>query len=189
MSETIAIETTLSLLEDSLTPIHFTQVSTQSGLLLIEQAQKQGLPISCDVSSAHVHCHFNQDQSISLEESTPPLGGQESHLAIRQGLLSQTIQMVTSAPLAFHPLKNQHKSTGTLLRSILLLAEEEELPLLEALALCNQNPAHILGLKQGKLTPGSPADVIIFDKEPILDGDSNQVTCTLIEGNIAYQHS
>jgi dihydroorotase len=83
-------------------------------------------------------------------------------------------------------------------------AAEMKLPLVKALARVTSDPARIMGLRAGTLSPGSVADICIFDPEgavrisrstlksqgkntPFLGKTlKGRVRCTLIEGHLAY---
>ncbi|MFZ2170388.1 MAG: amidohydrolase family protein, partial [Methylococcaceae bacterium] len=53
----------------------------------------------------------------------------------------------------------------TVLPLMLKLVEQLVITLEQGIAALSANPAHILGLKNGALTPGFPADVCVFDPE------------------------
>src|SRR5206468_13096493 len=53
----------------------------------------------------------------------------------------------------------------TLLPLALELYHNHRLGLLEALRLVTVNPARILGLDVGRMTPGTPADLVLFDPD------------------------
>jgi dihydroorotase len=52
-----------------------------------------------------------------------------------------------------------------LLPLVLKWAEQESIPLLDALARVTINPAQALGVKVGHLSPGAHADVCVFDPQ------------------------
>ena len=68
------------------------------------------------------------------------------------------------------------------------LAAKSGLPVMEALKAITINAAEILELdaRVGSLKVGKDADIVIYDKNPILDVDAKAVT-TLIDGRIVYQ--
>ena len=88
---------------------------------------------------------------------------------------------------------------------MLKLVNENVLPLSDALAKVTINPARILNIDVGHLTPGAPADVCIFDPDAtwLVDATSLQsrgsntpfdrhtlrgfVDTTLVAGRIIYQ--
>ena len=55
----------------------------------------------------------------------------------------------------------------TLLSLILKLVEETSLSLPEAIAQVTAHPARILGIDVGRLLPGAPADICVFDPNRI----------------------
>lgn len=68
------------------------------------------------------------------------------------------------------------------------LAAQAGLPMLEALKAITINAAEILELEDrvGSLKAGKDADIVIYDKNPILDVDAKAVA-TLINGEVVYQ--
>ena len=68
------------------------------------------------------------------------------------------------------------------------LAAKSGLPMMEALKAITINAAEILELDErvGSLKVGKDADIVIYDKNPILDVDAKAVA-TLIDGRVVYQ--
>jgi dihydroorotase len=87
---------------------------------------------------------------------------------------------------------------------MLKLVEEQAITLAQGIACLSANPARILRLDSGALTPGYSADVCIFDPEPAWRVNSEnwlsqgvntpfwdqtmkgKVTCTIQAGKIIY---
>ena len=68
------------------------------------------------------------------------------------------------------------------------LAAKSGLPMMEALKAITINAAEILELdaRVGSLKVGKDADIVIYDKNPILDVDAKAMA-TLIDGRLVYQ--
>ena len=143
----------------------------------------------------------------------PPLRSLRDKAALRAGLLDGTIDAICSD---HSPVDDDAKqrpfaeaeagATGVelLLPLVLKWAEEDKMPLLDALARVTCNPAHLLGVTMGHLTPGAHADVCVFDphtawkvepaalrsqgKNTPFSGYTVQgrVRHTIVEGHIAF---
>jgi len=92
-----------------------------------------------------------------------------------------------------------------LMPALLALAADGQLTLLQALAPVTSGPAAILGLSQGRLAEGAPADIVLFDAEApfvcrpdALHGRARNtayagrrlhgaVQMTLVGGGVAYE--
>ncbi|MDZ7811130.1 MAG: amidohydrolase family protein [Arhodomonas sp.] len=106
----------------------------------------------------------------------PPLRSQADREALRAAVADGEIPVICSG---HSPQGNDAKEgpfattapggTGidTLLPLTLRLVEEDVLGLADALARLTSGPASVLGLDTGRLTPGRPADVCVFDPEAV----------------------
>ncbi|MDE3207990.1 MAG: dihydroorotase, partial [Pseudomonadota bacterium] len=215
LAETIALTTLISLARETGVKLHICRLSTASGIQIIQQAREEGLAITCDVSSQHVHL---SEQDIGNFDShfhlAPPLRSQTDRNAIRAGLASGEIDAICSdhTPvdedaklLPFSQSEPGATGLELLLPLTLKWAREEEIKLVDALRLITQTPAKILGIKAGSLDVGEPADICIFDPEqswrvtpetlisqskntPFLDMDmKGRVMYTLMEGAVVYE--
>ena len=86
-------------------------------------------------------------------------------------------------------------------------ARETKLPLARALAKVTSDAARVLGVKSGRLTPGAPADLVIFDPDasfPVTAGNlksqgkntpfigyelQGRTRYTLVAGNVVFTSS
>ncbi len=55
IAETVALATMLLLVKATGARVHFCRISSASGLEMVRDAKRQGLPVSCDVSINHIH--------------------------------------------------------------------------------------------------------------------------------------
>ncbi|RYE76231.1 MAG: dihydroorotase, partial [Hyphomicrobiales bacterium] len=105
---------------------------------------------------------------------SPPLRSEDDRQAAIEGLKSGAIDVIHSS---HDPQDSEVKrqpfaeaSDGaigleTLLSAALRLVHSGDVPLMTVLRALTSRPADILGLASGRLTPGAPADLIIFDPE------------------------
>ena len=102
----------------------------------------------------------------------PPLRSIADREALRQGVISGVIDAVCSdhqphgmdAKLApFSESASGISGLETLLSLVLKLVEETNFSLPEAIARVTAHPARILGIDVGRLLPGAPADICVFN--------------------------
>jgi dihydroorotase len=174
-AETVALHTIFALQRAAGTRIHVCRLSSAQGVELVRAAKREGLPVTADASIHHVHL---TDQDIGFYDTNcrldPPLRTAADRAAIRRGLLDGTIDALCSdhAPvslddklLPFGEARAGASGLETLLPLTLAWAREEDIGLLQALAVVTSAPAHILGEDTGTLQAGRKADLVVFDPE------------------------
>ena len=154
---------------------HFCHLSTGESAKLIANAQKRGLPVTCDVSIYHLFLtemdigYFNTQCRVK-----PPLRTQRDMEKLRSYLMSGAINAICSdhqphdvdAKLAPFPSSEPGiSSIESLLSLSLRLVDDEKFPLSKVIASLTSQPASILGIDAGTLSVGARADVCIFDPE------------------------
>jgi len=215
-AETVAISRVLLLVEQSGARVHFCRLSCRRSVELIAAAKKQGLPITADVSIAHLHLtevdliNFNSHCHLR-----PPLRNQRDKEGLREGLAGGIIDSVCSdhqphdddaksAP--FSTTEPGSSMIELLLPLTLQLINKKSFDLSKAIAVLTTEPAKIAGITAGTLSPGAAADVCIFDPEvswtldptKLISAGKNtpfagwemtgKVTHTLLEGQIVYEN-
>jgi dihydroorotase len=172
-AETIALAQCLELAELTCCRVHFGQLSCRRSVIKIQQAKQAGLDISADVAIHQLH--LTEDDIIPFDSAyhvLPPLRTEADKQYLRQGLASGVIDGLCSdhqphdidAKLgAFPETEPGISSLETLLPLMLKLVEEQAITLVQGVACISSNPARILGLDGGALSPGYSADVCIFD--------------------------
>jgi dihydroorotase len=214
-AETVAISRVLLLVEQCGTHVHFCRLSCRRSVELIAAAKKQGLPVTADVSIAHLHLteidlgNFNSHCHLQ-----PPLRSQRDKEGLHAGLADGTIDSICSN---HQPHDDDAKSApfsmtepGASLLEVLLpltlqLVDKKSFELSRAIAALTIEPAKIAGITAGTLSPGAAADVCIFDPEAgwtldptkLVSAGKNtpfagwemtgKVTHTLLEGQIVYE--
>jgi dihydroorotase len=214
-AETIALATILVLARDTGARIHVCRLSTRAGVEMVRAAKAEGLPVTCDIAIHHAHL---SEMDIGYFDTNcnliPPLRSQRDRDALRQGLKDGTVDALCSdhAPvdddaklLPFGEAEAGATGLELLLPLTLKWAEEAGIPLPAAIAKLTTEPARILGLNNGSLTPGHPADLCLFDPqrywkvEPrsLKSSGKNtpyqgielrgKVRATLVDGHIVYE--
>ncbi|HSO06325.1 MAG TPA: dihydroorotase [Pelomicrobium sp.] len=173
VSEPLEVARTLALARDTGARVHFCRVSHADSLALIAAAKADGLPVTCDVSINHLHLSVTDigyfDSNCRL---TPPLRSLRDRDALRAGLKSGVIDALCSdhAPvdddakqLPFGEAQPGAVGLELLLPMTLKWAGIAGAPLSQAIARVTSAPARVLGIDAGRLSPGDPADVCVFD--------------------------
>ena len=172
-AETIALSQCLELAELTGCRVHFGQISCRRSVIKIQQAQKYGLNVSADMAIHQLHLTENDMEPFdSAYHVLPPLRSEQDKQYLRNALAQGIISSLCSdhqphdldAKLgAFPETEPGIASLETLLPLMLKLVKENVITLSQGIAALSQNPAKILDLNRGSLTPGIPADICIFD--------------------------
>ena len=214
-AETIAISNIMLLAKEIDVHIHLCRISSAEGLELVRAAKRQGMSITCDVTINHLHL---SDMDIGYFDSNchmiPPLRSSSDRDALRKGLLDGTINAICSdhAPvdedaklLPFGQSEVGATGVELLLPLTLKYGMEMKRPLVDILAAITSEPAKVLNIDAGYLTPGGTADLCIFDPDvywkvsssTLLSQGKNtpflgmevpgKVRYTLVNGRIVYE--
>ena len=214
-AETVAVARDLALIEQTGVRAHFCGLSSARAVEMIAAAQRQGLPVTADVTAHHLHLTEHDIGFFNTQcHVIPPLRAQRDRDALRNAVRSGVVGAIcsdhqpheTDAKLA--PFS--HSAAGisaleTLLPLTLKLVDEGLLTLSDALALLTHKPATAIGVETGHLDIGATADVCIFDPDlewtlsvdqivsrghntPFLGWNfRGRVTHTLVGGELVYQ--
>lgn len=174
-AETTALSTYFILARQAGARLHICRVSSREGVELVRAAKAQGQAVSCDVAAHHLHM---SEMDIGYFDANchviPPFRSLRDREALRDGLKDGTIDAVCSdhAPvdddakiMPFGEAEAGVTGLELLLPLALKWGEETRAPLAETLARVTTEPARILGIDAGHLTPGHAADLCLFDPE------------------------
>jgi dihydroorotase len=173
VSERIAIERDAALVELSGGRLFIDRLSTASGLEALRHARRRDLEIAATVAVAHLT--LNEVDAGALDSAfrmTPPLRSESDRRALVEAVAAGEIDAVVSdhRPTPFddkgEPFALAIAGTmavETLLGAMLGLVHEGELDLVEALRPLTSGPADLMGLPQGRIAAGAPADLILID--------------------------
>jgi len=215
MAEAIMVERDLRLVEITGARYHAAHISTAEAVVAIGRAKTAGLPVTCDTAPPYFALNETAIGDYrTFAKLSPPLRSEADRQAVIEGLADGTIDAIASdhAPwdqdskrLPFSSAACGIVGLETLLPLALELHHTGRLSLLEVLRRLTINPAHILGLDVGRLKPGAPADLVLFDldlswriktdafrsksKNAPFDGRpvQGQVVRTVVDGRTIFQ--
>jgi dihydroorotase len=175
MAEVIMVERDLRLVEITGARYHVAHVSTAAAVDAIRQAKVAGLPVTCDTAPPYFALNETAIGDYrTFAKLSPPLRSEADRRAVVAGLADGTIDAIASdhAPwdqdskrLPFSSAACGIIGLETLLPLSLELYHNRHLSLLEVVRRLTVNPARILGLDVGRLIPGAPADLVLFDAD------------------------
>lgn len=224
LAETIAIMTIVEMMKVTGARVHLCRLSSAAAVELVRQAKAAGLPLSCDVSINSLHLtDVDMGYFDSRARLNPPLRQQGDRAALRAALADGTIDALVSD---HNPIDEDHKvlpfaeaepgATGVelLLALALKWAQEDGVPLLQAIATVTSRAAGVLGdslgtlaASAGQIVAGGVADLCIWDPaaewevtpdELLSQGKytpfegmrlQGRVRATVVDGQIAFEAS
>jgi dihydroorotase len=175
LAERMGLERDLALVEATGVRWHADQITTAAALPALRRARAAGLPVTAGTSIHHLTLNeFDVADYRTFFKVKPPLRAEEDRLAILTALVDGEIDIVCSMHtpqdeeskrLPFEEAASGAVGLETLLPAALQLVHGGYLDLPELFAKLALNPARLLGLDCGRLTPGAPADLILFDPD------------------------
>src|SRR5437899_12082889 len=175
MAEIIIIERDLRLVEITGCRYHVAHVSTAGGIDAIRRAKAAGLPVTCDTAPPYFALNETAIGDYrTFAKLSPPLRSEADRRAVVAGIADGTIDAIASdhAPwdqdskrLPFSSASYGIVGLETLLPLSLELYHNHHLDLLEVVRKLTINPARILRFEVGRLRPGAPADLVVFDPD------------------------
>ncbi len=172
-AETVALARDLELVARTGIRAHFSRLSCARSAQLVEQAQRDGLPVTADVAMHHLFLTENDLLGFDGDfHVNPPLRSQGDRDALRRAVKEGVVQAICSdhqpheADAKLAPLGQTEAGISgldTLLPLMLRLVEEGVLDPATAVARLSAGPAQVLARNSGNLGPGASADVTILD--------------------------
>jgi dihydroorotase len=172
-AEWIAVERDLMLAETTGVRLLVDTLSTGRALASVEAARARGVRAHCTVAAYSLF--FNEidvGDYLTYCKVFPPFRPEADREALIAGLARGTIDAVVSAhdpqPPENKRLPIEEAAYGaagleTLLSALMRLAADGRLSLIDALRPVTCGPADLIGLPQGRLAEGAPADLVLFD--------------------------
>ncbi|MFL0417723.1 dihydroorotase family protein [Sphingomonas sp. 179-I 2A4 NHS] len=175
LAEPLAIARDLMLAEAADARLHVRQVTTAAGFDLIRAAKRRGVQVTCGITPAHLLLADNAMSDFrTFAHLSPPLRSQEDREAALAALADGTIDVLCSGHdprgpeekrLPFADASVGAAGAATLLPLALGLVRNERVTIDRLVALLSRNPASVLSLDVGALTPGAEADLMLVDPD------------------------
>ncbi|MBW1992591.1 MAG: dihydroorotase, partial [Deltaproteobacteria bacterium] len=153
--------------------LHIAHVSTAGSVALVREAKAAGLQLTAETAphyftlTEEAVADFNTNAKVN-----PPLRSKADREAVIAGLADGTLDAIASDHAPHSVLEKDVEfaeaafgliGLETSLGLSLRLVHEGVLTLSQLIAQMSTNPARILGVPGGTLTPGSPADLTLID--------------------------
>jgi len=175
MAERMALDRDMALIEMTGARYHADQITSSRALPALARAKQNGLPVTAGVGIHHLTLNeLDVGDYRTFFKVKPPLRAEEDRVAVVEALASGLIDILCSMHtpqdeeskrLPFEEAASGAVALQTLLPAAMRLyhAGAISLPMLwRAMSL---NPARLLGLPQGRLAVGAPADLVLFDPD------------------------
>lgn len=181
ISESIAVERDLSILEYVGGKIHFSGISTKESVSIIRDAKTKKLNVTCDVP---IHNLILDDSNVVSFDPNykvdPPLRTKEDIDALIEGINDGTIDIIAShhEPQDIDTKKCEFEkanfgviSLQTFFSNIVQLSRR--IPLENLIKTFSTNPKKILGVETYSVVEGSKASFTVFDPDGSWDYNEN----------------
>jgi dihydroorotase len=175
MAERLGLDRDIGMVEMTGVRYHSDQITCARSLPALARAKANGLDVTAGVSIHHLTLNeLDVGDYRSFFKFTPPLRAEEDRVAVVEAVASGLIDIICSmhSPqdeeskrLPFEEAAAGAVALETFLPAAMRLyhAGAMDLPtLFRAMAL---NPAKRLGLPQGRMALGAPADLVLFDPD------------------------
>ncbi len=172
-AESIMVERDLQLAALTGGRYHLSQISTRAALASFARAKADGVNATCAVSAHHLLLNdLDVGDYDSAAKLNPPLRSEETRAALVEAASTGAIDAIVSS---HRPRTREDKAMPyaeaaegavgleTLLPAALQLHHDGHAGLSTVLRMLTSGPADILGLAQGRLKIGAPADLTLID--------------------------
>lgn len=174
MAEKIGLDRELGLIEMTGVAYHVDQVTVAASLPALARA-KAHLDVTAGVSIHHLTLNeYDVGDYRTFFKMTPPLRSEDDRIAMIEAVAEGVIDVIASfhtpadeesKRLPFEEAASGAVGLQTLLPAALRLVHGGHLSLSQLFRALSFNPARRLGLPQGRMKVGAPADLVLFDKD------------------------
>ncbi len=175
VAERMGLDRDLALVEMTGARYHADQLTTARALARLERAKASGLDVTAGISIHHLTLNeLDVGDYRTFFKVKPPLRSEEDRIACVEAVASGLIDVISSMHtpqdeeskrLPFEEAASGAVALETVLPAALRLYHAGQLDLPTLFRALSTNPAARLGLKAGRLAPGAPADLILFDPD------------------------
>lgn len=179
MAERMGLDRDLALAEITGVALHADQITTARALPALQRAKDAGLNVTAGISIHHLTLNeLDVADYRTFFKLTPPLRSEEDRQAMIEAVRSGLIDLISTIHtpqdeelkrLPFEVAASGAVGLETALPVLLRLYHADTLDLPTLFKALSLNPARRLGLDCGRLAPGGPADLVLFDPDkPII---------------------
>ena len=188
-AETLMLERDMRLVRLTSGRYHAAMISCADSVEIMRRARQDGLRVSCGVSINSLTLNENDIGPYrTFLKLSPPLRAEEDRQAVIAALAEGLIDVIVSdhdpqdveaKRQPFADCADGALGLQTLLSAAMRLVHGGDLSLVTLLRALSTRPADLLGLPQGRLQVGAPADLMVFDPdEPyVLEPDHLHSLC------------
>ena len=175
LAERMTLDRDMALVELTGVRYHFDQITTARSISALKRAKESGHKVTAGTSIHHLTLNeFDIADYRSFFKLNPPLRSENDRVAVIDAVNSGIIDVISS----FHTPQDEESKRlpfetaaagavglETLLPASLQLFHNQSVSLEKLIKTMTLNPANLLGLPSGRITPGAPADLIVFDAD------------------------
>ncbi|WP_099824350.1 dihydroorotase [Oceaniglobus indicus] len=175
MAERMALDRDMALVEMTGARYHADQITTARSLPALERAKRNGLDVTAGVGIHHLTLNeLDVGDYRTFFKIKPPLRSEDDRKAMVAALASGLIDVLCSMHtpqdeeskrLPFEEAASGAVGLQTLLPAAMRLVHSGDIDLPTLWRALSLNPARRLGLPAGRLSPGAPADLVLFDPD------------------------
>jgi dihydroorotase len=172
-AETIMLARDLALAELTGARLLVDMISTATSVTAIAAAKANGVKAFASVNVHHLALNeLDVAQYRTFAKLSPPLRREDDRLALIAGLEDGVIDVIVSGHdprpaedkrLPFDEAAPGAAALETLLPAALIPVHAGLISLMQVIKALTLNPANLLGVPQGRLSVGAPADIILVD--------------------------
>jgi dihydroorotase len=175
MAERMGFDRDMGLIEMTGARYHFDQITTTRTLPALERAKKNGFDVTAGTSIHHLTLNeFDVGDYRTFFKVKPPLRSEDDRLAVVEAVAAGLIDIISSMHtpqdeeskrLPYEEAASGAVALETFLPAAMRLYHAGQLTLPQLFRAMALNPARRLGLPQGRLCAGAPADLVLFDPD------------------------
>jgi len=197
LAEVMLLERDIRLVEMTGCRYHAAQISCAESVEVMRRAKDRGLAVSCGVSINHLSLNESDVGAYrTFFKLSPSLRTEEDRLALVAGVAEGVIDVIVSGHdpqsedtkrLPFAEAAFGAVGLETLLPVSLARYHNRDISLPDLVKALCEAPARLLGLAQGRLVKGAPADFVVLD--PHLNWKVEPANLHSRSKNSPYEHT
>jgi dihydroorotase len=178
-AELIPLERDLRIAGSPAASYHAAQISVPESAEAVKIARERGANVTCGHLDQQPDAERERHRRIPHLLQALPAAARRGRPAVAEGVIEYVVSGHVPQPAEDKRLPFSEAAFGSsgleaLLPGLLTLVQTEDLTLMQALRSVTSAPADLLGLWQGRLAIGAPADIILIhpDRPFVFDADS-----------------